>query len=49
MHGLIKCYLMRQGHAFVNNVFSEGELTKDSAVAKFATAAEDGKTYQVEY
>jgi len=24
-----------------------GELAKDSVVAKFATTAEDGKTYQV--
>ena len=33
----------------INNVFKEGELDKDSVVAKFATTAEDGKTYQVEH
>ena len=33
----------------INNVFNEGELDKDSVVAKFATTAEDRKTYQVEY
>ena len=33
----------------IKNVFEEGELMKDSAVAKFATTASDGKTYQVEY
>ena len=33
----------------INNVFSEGELIKDSVVAKFATTANDGKTYQVDY
>ena len=33
----------------IKNVFEEGELTKDSVVAKFATTASDGKTYQVEY
>lgn len=33
----------------INNVFSEGELNKDSTVAKFATTATDGKVYQVEY
>ncbi|NQY67290.1 MAG: virulence protein RhuM/Fic/DOC family protein [Flavobacteriales bacterium] len=33
----------------VNNVFKEGELVKDSVVAKFATTADDGKTYQVEH
>ena len=32
----------------INNVFSEGELERNSVVAKFATTAEDGKTYQVE-
>ena len=31
------------------NVFKEGELDKDSVVANFATTAQDGKTYQVEY
>ncbi len=33
----------------INNVFNEGELCKDSVVAKFATTGNDGKTYQVEY
>ncbi len=33
----------------INNVFNEGELRKDSVVAKFATTGKDGKTYQVEY
>ncbi len=33
----------------INNTFNEGELDKSSVVAKFATTAEDGKTYQVEY
>jgi prophage maintenance system killer protein len=32
----------------IGNVFKEGELTKKSVVAKFATTASDGKTYQVE-
>lgn len=33
----------------LHNVFREGELLRDSVVAKFATTAADGKTYQVEY
>jgi prophage maintenance system killer protein len=33
----------------VSNVFNEGELLRDSVVAKYATTAADGKTYQVEY
>ena len=33
----------------VNNVFREGELDKESVVAKFATTATDGKTYQVDF
>ena len=33
----------------INNVFEEGELTENSVVAKFATTAADGKTYQVEF
>jgi prophage maintenance system killer protein len=32
----------------INNVFKEGELTENAVVAKFATTAQDGKTYQVE-
>lgn len=31
----------------VNNVFKEGELDEKSVVARFATTAVDGKTYQV--
>ena len=33
----------------INNVFKEGELDKKAVVAKFATTATDGKTYQVEH
>ena len=33
----------------INNIFNEGELERNSVVANFATTAEDGKTYQVEY
>lgn len=33
----------------VNNVFKEEELDKKSVVAKFATTAKDGKTYQVDF
>ena len=33
----------------IKNIFSEGELARDSVVAKFATTATDGKTYQVEF
>lgn len=29
----------------IKNVFEEGELMKDSVVAKYATTASDGKTY----
>ena len=29
----------------IKNIFEEGELTRDSVVAKFATTASDGKTY----
>ena len=32
----------------IKNIFAEGELERDSVVAKFATTAADGKTYQVE-
>lgn len=31
------------------NIFTEGELKRDSVVANFATTAADGKTYQVDY
>ena len=33
----------------IKNVFKEGELQRDSVVARFATTAADGKRYQVEY
>ena len=33
----------------IKNVFKEGELTPAAVVAKSATTAADGKTYQVEY
>ena len=33
----------------IKNVFNEGELERDSVVAKIATTATDGKTYQVDY
>ena len=33
----------------IKNIFIEGELQRDSVVAKFATTASDGKIYQVEY
>jgi hypothetical protein len=33
----------------IKNVFEEGELSPDSVVAKYATTAADGKTYQVDY
>ena len=33
----------------IKNIFAEGELERDAVVAKFATTAADGKTYQVEF
>ena len=33
----------------INNIFKTEELIKDSVVAKNATTAKDGKTYQVEF
>lgn len=33
----------------LRNIFREGELVRDAAVAKNATTASDGKIYQVEY
>ena len=33
----------------IKNVFSEGELERNSVVANFATTAADGKDYQVDY
>ncbi|MBK5252185.1 MAG: virulence RhuM family protein [Peptostreptococcaceae bacterium] len=33
----------------IKNIFTEGELERNSVVANFATTAPDGKTYQVDY
>lgn len=33
----------------IKNIFAEGELERDSVVAKFATTASDGKEYQIDY
>lgn len=33
----------------IKNIFTEGELIRNSVVANFATTATDGKTYQVDY
>ncbi len=33
----------------ISNIFKEGELDKDSVVAKNATTAKDNKRYQVDY
>ena len=33
----------------LNNIYDEGELAREAAVAKIATTASDGKTYQVEH
>ncbi len=33
----------------INNIFKEGELFREAVVAKYATTANDGKTYQVDY
>ena len=33
----------------IKNIFIEGELQRDSVVAKFATTATDGKVYKVDY
>lgn len=33
----------------LRNIFDSGELRRDSVVAKFATTAADGKTYQVDH
>ena len=33
----------------LKNVFSEGELVRESVVAKFATTAADGKAYQMDH
>lgn len=33
----------------IKNIFDDGELVRESVVAKFATTAIDGKSYQVDY
>lgn len=33
----------------IKNIFEEGELNRESVVAKIATTASDGKTYDVDY
>ena len=33
----------------IRNIFEDGELDEKAVIAKFATTAADGKTYQVEY
>lgn len=33
----------------IKNIFLEGELSRNSVVANFATTAADGQTYQVDY
>ncbi|MCR4717022.1 MAG: virulence RhuM family protein [Lachnospiraceae bacterium] len=33
----------------IKNIFSEGELNRESVVANFATTAADGKKYHVDY
>ena len=33
----------------IKNIFTEGELQRDSVVAKYATTASDGKVYNVDY
>jgi len=33
----------------LKNIYETGELSQESVVAKFATTADDGKTYQVEH
>ena len=33
----------------IKNIFTEGELNRNSVVVKFATTASDGKTYQVDF
>lgn len=33
----------------IKNIFTEGELAKNSVVANFATTASDGKVYKVDY
>ena len=33
----------------IRNIFAEGELSKNSVVANYATTASDGKTYHVDF
>lgn len=33
----------------LKNIFTEGELSRESVVANFATTAADNKTYQIAY
>jgi hypothetical protein len=33
----------------IRNIFNEGELSREGVIAKYATTAADGKSYQVEY
>ncbi len=33
----------------IKNIFTEGELKRDSVVANYATTATDGKTYHVDH
>lgn len=33
----------------IKNIFNEGELIRNAVVAKFATTAANGKTYQIDY
>lgn len=33
----------------IKDLFTEGELSQEAVIAKFATTASDGKTYQVEF
>ena len=34
---------------YLKNIFTEGELSRESVVANFATTAADNKTYQIAY
>lgn len=33
----------------INKIFNQGELVREAVVAKYATTATDGKTYQVDF